>query len=296
MSEKRNQTETNPLEAQHKRAKGAINSIVKEYQCPIALELPVDPVTANDGHVYNRADIQKHIDNSREKDVGKKKQYRNLKSPMTKQPMGPELLPTIQVRNSIRELINSGEIDGNEGNAHQWKYVDDLRTRALGEDPSAMMIMAGLHLKGKCGIMKDDEKMYWWLSKAANLGYPSAIGKKGSCLFSGSGTTQNKSEGFALMGIAAAKGHGESQFNLGLARLGQLGFSRNLSMAKHWLQKTVDHDVRWHDVPRNIASPNSVACAKELLEVIKKKEEGVIDDEAAKLAFYEVFWKIGSIR
>jgi len=39
-----------------------------------------------------------------------------------------------------------------------------------------------------------------------------------------------------------------------------------------------------------------VACAKELLEVIKKKEEGVIDDEAANLAFYEVFRKIGSIR
>ena len=73
MSEKRKQqTGTNPLEAKlsaaeasNKRAKGAINSIAKEYVCPIALELPVDPVTAEDGRVYNRADIQQHIDNSK---------------------------------------------------------------------------------------------------------------------------------------------------------------------------------------------------------------------------------------
>ena len=74
MSEKRKQTGiSSPLEAQHKRAKGAINSIAKEYVCPIALELPVDPVTAEDGRVYNRSDIQKHIDQSKRKkdDVGR---------------------------------------------------------------------------------------------------------------------------------------------------------------------------------------------------------------------------------
>ena len=124
MSEKRKQTGTSsPLEAQHKRAKGAINSIAKEYVCPIALELPVDPVTAEDGRVYNRADIQKHIDNSKCKKYDGSEEfeymYRDLRSPMTKEPMGPKLFPAIQVRNSIRALIDSGAIDGDDGNAEQ---------------------------------------------------------------------------------------------------------------------------------------------------------------------------------
>ena len=33
----------------------AIDSIIKEYLCPLSLELPVEPVTAEDGRVYNRA-------------------------------------------------------------------------------------------------------------------------------------------------------------------------------------------------------------------------------------------------
>ena len=51
------------LENEHKRQKTAIDAIVKEYLCPLSLELPVEPVTAEDGRVYNRADIAKHIEN-----------------------------------------------------------------------------------------------------------------------------------------------------------------------------------------------------------------------------------------
>ena len=44
------------LENEHKRQKTAIDAIVKEYQCPLSLELPVEPVNAEDGRVYNWAD------------------------------------------------------------------------------------------------------------------------------------------------------------------------------------------------------------------------------------------------
>ena len=43
--------------AKYKRAKRAIKSVVKAFMCPISLELPIDPVTAEDGIVYNLADI-----------------------------------------------------------------------------------------------------------------------------------------------------------------------------------------------------------------------------------------------
>ena len=52
-------SEQSSVKDEHKRQKTAIAAIVKEYQCPLSLELPVEPVTAEDGRVYNRA---KHID------------------------------------------------------------------------------------------------------------------------------------------------------------------------------------------------------------------------------------------
>ena len=41
-------------EAVNKRYRQAIDEAVEEYVCPITAELPVDPVTAEDGRVYER--------------------------------------------------------------------------------------------------------------------------------------------------------------------------------------------------------------------------------------------------
>lgn len=273
MSEKRKQTgTTSPLEAQHKRAKGAINSVVKEYVCPIALELPVDPVTAEDGRVYNRADIQKHIDNSKRvtgNGSTRRVEYRGLKSPMTKEPMGPNLFPAIQVRNSIRALIDSGAIDGDEGSAKRWKKVDDLKTKAESGDLEAMMHMGELFYNGEDGIVKDDAKAYWWFSRGADLDRTPAIGAKGASLLDGIGTRQNRVEGGILTGIAADRGHGPSQFILGYAFFeGCDGITKNLTMAKYWLQKAIAQEGKWS------LSEDYLKEAKEMIESIKKEEAG----------------------
>ena len=264
MSEKRKQTGTSPLEADHKRAKRAINSVVKEYVCPIALELPVDPVTAEDGRVYNRAEIQMHINNSKRKknDGSGDFEYKDLKSPMTKEPMGPNLFPAIQVRNSIRALIQSGAIEGDEGNVDQWKEVDDWRTKAEGGDTSAMVIMSGMHHKGNNGFIKDDAKAYMWMSRAADLDCTMAIATKGLWLLQGVGTEENKVEGGALIEIAADRGRGYSQHYLGhLYCKGSQGYTKNFRMAKYWLQKAIAHEGEWFS--------NS---AKKILESIKEEE------------------------
>ena len=272
MSEKRKQTGTSsPLEAQHKRAKGAINSIAKEYICPISLELPVDPVTAEDGRVYNRADIQKHIDQSKRKknDGPDEFEYRGLKSPMTKEPMGPNLFPAIQVRNSIRALIDSGAIEGDDGNAKQWKKMDDWKTAAEGGDPEAMVRMADSFLGGKHGFIKDAEKGYLWCSRAADLDYTPGIGEKGACLLMGTGTEEHRVEGGTLLGIAAARGDGLSQYYLGsFCYLGVKGYRKNYSMAKHWLQKANVYKGE------RALSKDSASQAKKILESIKEEEEG----------------------
>mmetsp|Transcript_2788 Transcript_2788/g.8197 ORF Transcript_2788/g.8197 Transcript_2788/m.8197 type:complete len:288 (-) Transcript_2788:108-971(-) len=286
MSEKRKQTgtknalmqaELSASEASNKRAKGAINSIVKEYLCPIALELPVDPVTAEDGRVYNRADIQKHIDNSkRKKDDGSEGfEYKGLKSPMTKEPMGPKLLPAIQVRNSIRTLIESGAIEGDEGNTEQWEMVDSARIKAEGGDLRAMHTMAHWHTHGKHGLIRDDVRAYTWVCKAADLDFPPSIGIKGAWLLRGmGGAEQNRVEGGTLIGIAAARGDGNAQYDLGICFYrGSHGFTKNLRMAKYWIQKAIVQDREW-GISATVGN-----LAKEFLESIKKEEAGNKSEE-----------------
>lgn len=93
------------LEAAEKRYKLLVDDVVTEWMCPITQELPIDPVTAEDGHVYEREAIAKHIqlgccDGA------------SLKSPMTNLPMGDRLLSSAQARNTIEKLVRSGAITG----------------------------------------------------------------------------------------------------------------------------------------------------------------------------------------
>jgi hypothetical protein len=277
VSGKRQQNETGPLEAQHKRAKGAINSIVKEYECPIALALPVDPVTAEDGRVYNRADIQKHINNSkRMKDDGSGEyEYRGLKSPMTNEPMGPNLLPAIQVRNSIRALIDSGTIENDEGNAEHWKRIDSLKTEAEAGDPEAMYLLSVAYEYGSNGLIKDKDKAHTWISKAADLNYPPAIGRKGLNLILREDLGPNNMEGGIMLGVAAASGDGWSQYHLGCAYKKEFyGITKNLDKAKYWIRKAISQEGEWP-----MQGSIFPARAKELLESIIEEQEGKIGDE-----------------
>lgn len=264
MSGKRQQNETGLQEAQHKRAKGAINSIVKEYECPIALALPVDPVTAEDGRVYNRADIQKHINNSKrmKNDGSGEFEYRGLKSPMTNEPMGPNLFPAIQVRNSIRALIDSGAIENDEGNAEHWERIDLLKTAAEGGDPEAMYSLSVAYEYGSNGLVKDKNLACTWISKAADLNYPPAIGRMGLHLI----LIEEEFEGGILLGIAAASGDGWSQYTLGCAyRRGSLCITKDLDKSKYWMRKALAQEGEW-------PLKEEYAChAKEVLESIKEE-------------------------
>ncbi|CAB9504388.1 expressed unknown protein [Seminavis robusta] len=69
--------------------------------CPISLELPWEPVMAEDGRVYERECIEDHIKNN----------PWDLRSPITRARMGTRLLPAIQHRNTIETLVESGAIE-----------------------------------------------------------------------------------------------------------------------------------------------------------------------------------------
>ena len=91
-----------------KRYRQAIDEAVEEYVCPITAELPVDPVTAEDGRCYERHAIEEWFSRQPEAQV---------KSPVTNELMGKRLLPAVQVRNSLKRLVESGAISGSKADA-----------------------------------------------------------------------------------------------------------------------------------------------------------------------------------
>ena len=82
------------------------------FVCPITQELPIDPVTAEDGKVYERSAITEWLSKQR-------------RSPSTGAAMGPRLLASTQARNTIEALVgpaawishySAGLLDARRGN------------------------------------------------------------------------------------------------------------------------------------------------------------------------------------
>ena len=63
--------------------KTTLHSIADEYLCPITQELPIDPVMAEDGRIYERLAIMEWLG-------------RNRQSPITREPMGINLIRSPQ--------------------------------------------------------------------------------------------------------------------------------------------------------------------------------------------------------
>ena len=121
-------------EAVSKRYRQAIEDVADEYVCPITAELPIDPVTAEDGRCYERWAIEEWF---------LKQPQPQVKSPVTNELMGKRLLPAVQVRNTLKRLMESGAISGSKADA--WKkakaeeaVVAALRAQAEGGDANAM--------------------------------------------------------------------------------------------------------------------------------------------------------------
>ena len=99
-----------------KRYRQAIDDVADEYVCPITAELPLDPVTVEDGRCYERCAIEEWF---------AKQPRPQVKSPVTNEPMGRRLVPAVQVRNSLKRLVESGAISGSKADA--WKQATTER-------------------------------------------------------------------------------------------------------------------------------------------------------------------------
>jgi hypothetical protein len=81
-----------------KRFKSALDETADEFLCPITMALPADPVTAMDGHIYERWAIEQWIARG------------SGKSPLTNQRMGAMLLRAPHVKNTIERMVASGAL------------------------------------------------------------------------------------------------------------------------------------------------------------------------------------------
>ena len=119
-----------------KKMRESINDAAKEFICPITHELPVQPVMAKDGKIYEREAILEWF---RKKDG-------DATSPSTGKVIDTELVPVVPVRNTIESLIQTGAIEGELAEAWQKnlefeKRVKEMRAKAEGGDGEAMQWM-----------------------------------------------------------------------------------------------------------------------------------------------------------
>ena len=86
-----------PITIDSKKCRHAIDTLAEEFVCPITQELPLDPVTAEDGRSYERANIERWLAESR-------------LSPVTgsQLPHG-YLTPNHALRNAIQEWVAQQE-------------------------------------------------------------------------------------------------------------------------------------------------------------------------------------------
>ena len=241
MPPKRAAKETQAETQACKRYRQAIDDVAEEYVCPITAELPIDPVTAEDGRFYERHAIEEWFSRQPEAQV---------KSPVNNEPMGTRLLPAVQVRNSLKRLVESGAISGSKADA--WKKamaeeaaVAALRARAEGGDASAMSRLGFVYHEGTRGLKKDFTQAFTWFKRAADLKEVGGLTDCGVLYLNGEGVERSPIRGFTMLGAAAALGSEFACCILGRANAGgRFGFDKNPQEATRWYREMQNCGIR----------------------------------------------------
>ena len=218
-----------------KKHKVALNAIAEELICPITQELPVEPVLAEDGRIYEKKDLLQWFGTDRE-----------AKSPTTGDIIGTTLKPAPQVRNTIEALVKSGAIDGEIAEAWQKKLEQEsevavTRADAEGGDGKSMYRLGRWYENGECGLAKDDVQARAWYERSAAARDPMGMAKFGDCLLAGAGGPQDDVFGVMNVTEAAHLGSDVGAFLLGRAFFESCnGLPKDPVRAQYWLKKAFD--------------------------------------------------------
>ena len=214
---------------QSKRYKQSVDNAAEELVCPITAELPVDPVTAEDGQVYERRAIEVWI-----------KRPGELKSPTLNTPMGPRLFPAKQVRNIIEQMVRTGAISGPKADAWSAKLEEEeevkaVRARAEAGDAESIEQMGSWYYIGKKGLAKDVEQATGWWQRGHDLGHAKCTSTLAIQYEFGHGAEQDKAYALHLHTAAACRGSAVACFNLAVSFAdGDCGLRQNPREATRW--------------------------------------------------------------
>jgi|SaaInlV_125m_DNA_1040241.scaffolds.fasta_scaffold01112_2 hypothetical protein len=176
---------TEIAESQRKKAaeeeakKTALGQVEEQHTCPITHALFLDPVMANDGHVYER----KAIEDWFVRNPHPRRSMGQNKSPMTQRTITTFLTPALQTRNTLKSLIDGGLLTGEA--VDTWKAAMKkkeeeaatllrIRVGEMQGDLPAAVALGVAHEEGLHGLKKDHCEAHKIFVRAANAGSASA--------------------------------------------------------------------------------------------------------------------------
>ena len=204
-----------------------------ELRCPITLELPVAPVMAEDGKIYEAKAICDWFE-TKEGDPT---------SPMTNNVIGTNLMPAPHIRDTIEAHVESGAIKGKIAEAWKWKLADEkevkeTRAKAESGDGEAMDLLGLWYQAGSRGLAEDAVQARAWYERSAAARNPTGMSAFAECLLNGDGGPRNISLGLDMVRRAAALGSDVASLTLGKVFFrGSFGLPKDPAQARFWLKK-----------------------------------------------------------
>lgn len=211
-----------------------LKDTVADFVCPITMSLPLEPVVAEDGYIYERSAISKWM------------QIRRC-SPMTNLPIGSRLVAMPSLKDRFRTLISTNVLTGSMTDCWREKLANEdmVQTRvkrAEAGDACAMHDVASWRWHGANGLAQDDVLAFLWFHRAYKLGNPSATRDLGKCYLIGTGVDVCPTTGIALISLAAVKGDVLAMFSLGeYFSEGKHDVPVNESLAYAWYTRVAEH-------------------------------------------------------
>ena len=205
-----------------------------EFLCPIAQALPLDPVMAEDGRVYERSAISKWL--------AEKKT-----SPHTNEEMGSKLIPALQVKNMIDRMVRTGAWTGERTEAWRLKIkneeeVEATRKKAEAGDVKAMIQLVDWYGDGKNGLAADPALRFTWARRAADLDDPVGLHQLSTCYHFGCGTKANMELRMTKLAQAGMLGHVEAMHDLTVHHF----WNDELAEALYWAKRGAKEEHFWN--------------------------------------------------
>lgn len=244
----------------------ANNAAANDLICPLTLELPFDPVTAEDGQVYERAAIDNYFKKTPLSDE------KLIHSPVTNELMGLRYLSTPRYKKIIETLIKNGVITGTlaekwEERALHKEHMEDMLTMAQQGIVMEMLAVACNYLTGEGDFIPDAEVAFKWFEKAHEAGSPIGTAGVGLMLTQGVGVSKDPQKGLEYL-LLAGKRSDFAAFMLGLAYAdGKLGFSVDAAEAGVWLERCLSNSC----AQRHMTMEDKSLAQEKLNEVLSQR-------------------------